>query len=285
MINIRQTYMDFCQSKGISYRDDDSILSYDDTTLFCPAGMQQFKKDFKDKEIKNVTRANIQSCLRMQDIDTVGDGTHFPYFHMMGLFSFRGLTVKKSIDFWMEYLTLIGIKPDYVTIHSHKTDWAAYYYEYDLEVRIDNECIWSDGELSGYCTEFYVNSYLDNIEIGNIVNICDDCIDVGFGYERLDHVVNKTGTPGALESLEDTIGKLLACKVYPSNKQQGYVTRRLIRKFHGMGGVSKNLYFIQEKERQEKALKQYDRLKRRNPDKSKQWWFDTHGIDLDLVNE
>ena len=33
-------------------------------------------------------------------------------------------------------------------------------------VRIDNECLWSDGNIGGYCTEFYKN----DIEIGNIVN-------------------------------------------------------------------------------------------------------------------
>lgn len=279
MINIIQTYSDFCQKKGIPFQDDYMITSYDDTTLFCPAGMQQFKKEFKDKSLTNVTRANVQSCLRMQDIDSIGDGTHFPYFNMIGLFSFRGLTVKQAIDFWMEYLSLIGIKPDYVTIHSDKTDWAAYYYEYNLEVRIDNECIWSDGELSGYCTEFYFK----DVEIGNIVNICDDCIDVGFGMERLDVLINSSPIPNALQSLEITIAKLLSCGIVPSNKQQGYVLRKLIRKFHNMGGIWDNPVFLQEQERQKKILKEYKRLKKRHADKSKEWWFDTHGIDLDMV--
>jgi hypothetical protein len=40
--------------------------------------------------------------------------------------------------------------------------------------------------MGGYCTEFYHNG----VEIGNIVNTMDKFIDVGFGYSRLDAIVN-----------------------------------------------------------------------------------------------
>lgn len=48
----------------------------------------------------------------------------------------------------------IDIKPDYVTIHQDKFDeWKHFYTEYGVEVRIDNECLWSDGNKDGV---FYV---------------------------------------------------------------------------------------------------------------------------------
>lgn len=78
----------------------------------------------------------------------------------------------------MEFMsTKLNLKLDYVTVHPDKSDWSVHYNEYDVEIRGDKKCIWPDGELSGYCTEFYYKG----VEIGNIVNICDDCIDVGFG--------------------------------------------------------------------------------------------------------
>lgn len=195
------------------------------------------------------------------------------------------MTVKEAVDFWMEFLTILGIKPDYVTIHPDKSEWSAHYNGYDLEIRGDKECVWSDGELSGYCTEFYK----DGIEIGNIVNICGDCIDVGFGLERLDMVVNSKDPHWKplteVQLLEITIDKLLNDGVVPGNKQHGYVLRKLMRTLHKKGGYSDSVHFKLERERQENILQKYLKLKDRYPGKSKEWWFDTHGIDVDLVEE
>lgn len=279
MIDIVKSYSDFCLKKGIPFSLDDKVTSYDETTLFCPAGMQQFKTQFKDQSISQVTKANIQACLRLIDLDNIGDGTHFLYFNMIGLFSFRGMSVQEAVDFWMEYLSTVGIHPDYVTIHPDKPEWIKLYNNYNVEVRADKECIWSDGELSGYCTEFYK----DGVEIGNIVNICGDCIDVGFGLERLDMAVNQTKPKTDTELLETTIQKILDSGITPSNKQQGYVLRRLMRLLHKKGGYIDSVHFKLERERQENIIQKYLKIKDRYPGKSKEWWFDTHGIDINLV--
>lgn len=283
IIDIIAAYSSYCEEKGIPFQVDNQLKSYDDTTLFCPAGMQQFKKQFKDQSIVGVTKANIQACLRLLDIDSIGDGTHFLYFNMMGLFSFRGMTVSDAIDFWMEFIYRLDIVPDYVTVHPSKKEWAKHYEKYNLQVREDPECIWSDGELQGYCTEFYK----DNIEIGNIVNICGDCIDVGFGLERLDMVCNSKEPSwrpmSDVNLLEITIEKLLNEGLVPSNKQHGYVLRRLMRMCLNKGGVVAHPHFENEKVRQEQIVKKYHKLKDRYKDMPKEWWYDTHGIDLDLV--
>jgi alanyl-tRNA synthetase len=283
MYNVTELYSEFCSEKGIPFQIDNKISSYDDTTLFCPAGMQQFKKQFKDQSIVGVTKANIQSCLRLNDLDNIGDETHFLCFDMIGLFSFRGLTVKQAIDFWIEFLdTKLNLKPDYVTVHPDKSDWSTYYNGYDVEIRGDQECVWSDGELSGYCTEFYYKG----VEIGNIVNICGDCIDVGFGLERLTMAANNTDpskTLNGVERLTDAIQRILNEGYVPSNKQHGYVLRRLMRVLYKKGGSMYNTHFHAEVGRQKEILQKYSKLKERYKDKPKEWWFDTHGIDLDMV--
>lgn len=179
--------------------------------------MQQFKSNFKDENYVG-TKSNIQSCLRLNDIDEIGDGSHLLYFNMIGLFSFRDWTVPKSIDFWMTFLNRIEIKPDWVTIHPDKPEWRDWYQKWNVEVRLDEGCTWSDGEISGYCTEFYK----DKIEIGNIVNPLGTCIDVGFGLERLEMIL--TGKPKSKEeTLKETIDKLIISGFKPGFNKQGYV--------------------------------------------------------------
>jgi hypothetical protein len=103
----------------------------------------------------------------------------------------------------MKFLTeTLQLKIDYTTIHPDKPEWSQFY---KVPVRNDENCKWTDGEIGGYCTEFYVN----DIEIGNIVNPLGNCIDVGFGLERLDLIVNGSKSKTTEEVLSDTILKLI----------------------------------------------------------------------------
>lgn len=180
-----------------------------------------------------------------------------------------------TIDFWVTIIKKLGLNIDYVTIHSHKSNWKDYYNEYDVDVKIDDECIWTDGELGGYCTEFYVNG----IEIGNIVNCNDNCIDVGFGLERLDMLVNGK-TKDEISVLKETIEKIIESGYVPGPKQQGYILRKLLRILVIKGGSLDHEFFYKERERQEKMLNKYLKLKNKYKEKSKEWWYDTLGIDL-----
>jgi alanyl-tRNA synthetase len=275
-MDIIQEYKSYCERLNIPFQLDDKVRPYDDTTLFCPAGMQQFKSKFKDESYKG-TIANVQSCIRMNDFDEIGDATHLLYFNMIGLFSFRDMTIKDAIVFWVNFLNKIGIKPDYVTIHSDKTEWIKHYNLLGIhDVRIDNDsCTWSDGEIGGYCTEFYLN----DVEIGNIVNPLDNCIDVGFGLERLEMFVNGK-TINKLDTLCETALKIINSGYKPSNIQQGYVLRKILREINSIGGSLSHEYFNDEIERQLKIRERYERLKDKHQDKPKEWWFDTHGINI-----
>ncbi|TCR71463.1 tRNA synthetase class II (A) [Rhizobium sp. BK376] len=237
--------------------------------------MQQYKSLFSDPSHSG-TVANSQACLRMGDLDDIGDGTHFLHFTMLGLFSFREMTVGNAIDFWLEFLGSLGLVPDHVTIHPDRLEeWSGLYCS-RVPIVPDDKCTWSDGSISGYCTEFYK----DGIEIGNIVNPLGTCIDVGFGAERLDMILNGTPPADALATLRETVMTTVESGYHPGNKEQGYVLRKLLRRIHVMGGTLDHPYFDQEVERQERLRSKYLRLRSKYLRMSPQWWFDTHGIDV-----
>lgn len=280
MKDIRTLYQQYCESHSIPFQHDNKVNPYDDTTLFCPAGMQQFKHKFKNPD--NTTVANIQSCIRLQDIAEIGDGTHLLHFNMLGLFSFGALTMQQAVDFWMDFITrVLEIKVDTITIHPDKlNEWRHMYDAYPhLNITTDTECIWSDGEMGGYCTEFYVNG----VEIGNIVNTLDQFIDVGFGMERLELMANGEQVKSALDTLRETIERIIDSGYKPGPQKQGYILRKLLRELYVQGGTMEHPFFTQEVERQAKAKARYERLVVKHPDMPVEWWFDTHGVDLDLL--
>ena len=282
MKNIAKLYQDFCENKGIPFQLDDKVSPYDDSTLFCPAGMQQFRRRYNDPD-ETGTLANIQSCVRLKDLDEIGDGTHLLHFRMIGLFSFREMTLQTAVDFWMEFVEqVLCLNVDYITIHPDKIDeWRHLYDNHDVEVREDDECIWTDGEIGGYCTEFYHN----DIEIGNIVNTIGTCIDVGFGYERLDALINGQQEQTKEDILKDAIVKMLESGYYPSNKEQGYILRKLLRELYFLNADWDNKHYRDEQARQDKTVTRYERekAKKKNQGKSKEWYWDTLGVDVDLV--
>lgn len=288
MKNIKTLYIQHCIDNGVEYQHENlSVKSYNDSTLFCPAGIQQFnhliKTDYKG------THSNIQPCIRLNDLNEIGDGSHLLYFNMIGLFSFRQLSLQNAIDFWINFIkNKLDLKLSKITIHPDKKDWINLYSNYNENIVFDEECFWSDGVSEGYCTEFYVNYNGEDVEIGNIVNPNGDCIDVGFGLERLDMVTNNI-VNSKEEILNRTICELLQAGFNPSNKLQGYVTRKLIRIYHKLFNISNfecNIYYdiiLNEIKLYEKAkenyLKNKDKIKFRN--KSKDWWFDTFGINIE----
>ena len=277
MKDLIKLYEDFCLLKGIPFKFNGNVNSYDDTTLFCPAGMQQFKDKFKNPD--NTTIANIQSCIRLNDLDEIGDGTHMLHFKMIGLFSFGKMTLNEAVDFWVEFIRgYLGIKIDYVTIHPDKFDtWKWLYERHRIPIKLDSECIWSDGDISGYCTEFYHNG----VEIGNIVNTMGKYIDVGFGFSRLNDIINGKNELTKNDIIIDAINKIIESGFKPGPQKQGYILRKLLRQLYVGGGSIEHPFFTKEIERQEKTKNRYERLKDKHSDKPKEWWFDTHGIDLD----
>lgn len=239
--------------------------------------MQQFKGQFKDPNYTG-TQSNIQRCIRLNDIDELGDGTHLISFDMVGLFSFREMTIKQAVDFWMKWLGQINLLPDTVTIHPDKMDeWRWLYDDYQVSIRSDVDCVWSDGDQGGYCTEFYIN----DIEIGNIVNTNGDCIDVGFGLERL--LVLLGEEPLSIENgLKQGIMSIINSGYRPSGKQQGHILKSLLKRLVKMDSFLDHPFFAEEQLRQKKTKERLDTLWCKFKHQPPEWWLDTHGVDYDL---
>lgn len=262
---------------GIKFNIENKVTSYDDTTLFCPAGMQKYKSMFISSDVNNLTLGNIQRCIRLNDFSIIGDGTHRGCFDMIGLFSFRDWTLNQTIDFWNSFICdVLKLKIGYVTVHPDKEEWKKYY---SCPLKIDSECKWSDGTIGGYCTEFYIN----DIEIGNIVNPLGTCIDVGFGLERIDCIVNNIKPKSKLEELIYCCENIIECGVSPSGTGRGYVLRKLIREINNLGGELHHKFFKDELDRQIKICEKYSRLKVKYKDKPPEWWYDTHGININDI--
>ncbi len=272
--SLLNVYEEFCSSHHFPFERHRSLRPHDDTTLFCVAGMQRHKPKFGDPDYTG-TLCDVQSCLRLDDLEEVGDGTHYLLFDMLGMFSFRQLTIATTIDLWMEYLRRIGVRPDYVTVHPRRRYWSRLYDKHRVDVRLDSDCTWTDGEQVGFCTEFFVG----DLEIGNIVNPLGNCIDVGFGLERL-MLVCGGESPTVEGVLTDSVLRIVESGYRPSNKRQGYVLRRLLRRMVRDGIELDHPFWHDEKQRQRRVRERYLRLRDKHPDKSPQWWWDTHGVDL-----
>ena len=272
---VTDCYKRYCDAKNVPFHTIDLVNSWDDTTLFCPAGMQQFKHLFLDTDHIG-TLANNQHCLRIDDLDRLGDGTHFANFHMLGLFSFRTLSVKEAIDFWLEFMATLGLKIDEAHIHPDKLiEWSKFYPN-EITVISDATCEWTDGKIGGYCTEFYI----DGAEVGNIVNPLGTCIDVGFGAERLERLVYPNQPALSQEDLLiKAVQSIVDAGYIPSNKRQGYVLRKLLRRLRHLNRTDIP-FLVEEQDRQRILRCKYDRLKHKFSEKPPEWWFDVHGIDI-----
>jgi alanyl-tRNA synthetase len=113
------------------------------------------------------------------------------------------------------------------------------------------------------------------------VNPLGDCIDVGFGLDRLCMVLGEP-PPSRGDALRQTVLRLLESGFRPSNKRQGYELRRLLRRMVRDGIELDHEVWRSERDRQLRVRERYERLRRKHPDRPPEWWWDTHGIDVEM---
>lgn len=105
---IRDTWLRFFKDKGHLIEPSSSLIPQNDKTLlWINAGVAPLKKYFDGREKPNNPRlANIQKCIRTNDIDNVGKtARHHTFFEMLGNFSIGNYFKKDAIHFAYELLT------------------------------------------------------------------------------------------------------------------------------------------------------------------------------------
>ena len=256
---IRKQFLDFFEKRGHKIVPSSSLLPDDPSVLLTTAGMQQFKKYYTNPELAPALNvASIQKSMRTSDIDEVGDERHLTFFEMLGNFSFGGYFKKEAIAYAHEFITKeMGLTIDYVTVYQDDIESYAIWRELGYTARkMGKEDNWwgptGDQGPCGPTTEIYVNG----IEIWNVVfnefyqakdgsrkPLDTPGIDTGMGLERLamvsqgvenvfetDLFAFAKGLPFVIADHSRAIAFLITDGVLPSNKDQGYVLRRLMRR-------------------------------------------------------
>ena len=178
---IRQTFLDFFQSKGHTIVASAPIVVKNDPTLmFTNAGMNQFKDIILGNIAPFATRvANTQKCLRVSgkhnDLEEVGvDTYHHTMFEMLGNWSFGDYFKEEAIAWAWELLTDVYKLPKdrlYVTVFEgdakEKLDFDQDAYDcwkkWIAEDRIlrgnKKDNFWEMGETGpcGPCSEIHID--------------------------------------------------------------------------------------------------------------------------------
>lgn len=104
---IRKQFLDFFASKGHKIIPSASLIPENDpTVLFTTAGMHPLVPYLLGEPHPAGARlANLQKCIRTQDIDDVGDRRHTTFFEMMGVWSLGDYFKESIIPWTFEFFT------------------------------------------------------------------------------------------------------------------------------------------------------------------------------------
>jgi alanyl-tRNA synthetase len=104
---LKQKYLEFFRQKGHAIIGSAPIVPENDpTVLFTTAGMHPLVPYLMGQPHPLGKRlADVQKCLRTQDIDEVGDSTHTTFFEMLGNWSLGDYFKKEAIEWSFEFLT------------------------------------------------------------------------------------------------------------------------------------------------------------------------------------
>lgn len=195
---IRQSFLEFFQSKGHTIVPSSSLVPENDPTLlFTNAGMNQFKDVFLGLDKRSYNRAtSSQRCVRAggkhNDLENVGyTARHHTFFEMLGNFSFGDYFKPDAIAFAWEYLTSpqwLGLPKEKLWVTVYETDDEAYDI-WNKEIGVPAERIVRIGDNKGapYAS--------DNFWQMGDTGPCGPCTEIF--YDHGDHLWG--GPPGSPE--------------------------------------------------------------------------------------
>jgi len=244
---------------------------------------------FRFREPDGEKHGSVQPCIRTDDLDLVGDGTHLTSFEMVGNFSFGGHDYDESVELWHLILGDLQIPVSRVHVHPSRDDHQKLWLQRGYSIFDDETCVWSDGEIGGHCCELFC----DDLEIGNLVNPLGHSTDVGFGLERLYQVVERCDRvhetslfdqrlPPLVSDHLRTILLLKKNGIEPGNRGRNYVCRRLIRRIllhlERVGCDELDEWTEQESQLRQQSIRKGRRVWRKFRDRPESFWWETFGI-------
>ena len=303
-MNIREEFINYFEKNGHRQIPSSPIVPENDpTVLFNTAGMQPLVPYLLGEEHPYGKRlCDYQKCVRLTDLDEIGDKTHHTFFEMLGNWSLGDYFKKESIGYSFEFLTkVLNIPMEKLAITVFKGDdkiprddvsadrWKELGIDEDRIAYLgkeDNFWIAGDSGPCGSDTEIFYFRSDDEIpqkfdpeddrwveiwnnvfmefykdENGNITELKQKNVDTGMGLERIvavlegvddnykssiwSDVINKLeditglsyeGNEKAMRIIVDHIRTSVfiaadPAGIKPSNTDQGYILRRLIRRY------------------------------------------------------
>ncbi len=121
---IRKRFLEFFKERGHAVLPSASLVPENDpSVLFNTAGMQPLVPYLLgEKHPKGNRLVDVQKCVRTNDIEEVGDNTHFTFFEMLGNWSLGDYFKNDALNWSFEFLTSqeygLGLDPKklYVTV-------------------------------------------------------------------------------------------------------------------------------------------------------------------------
>lgn len=306
-MSLKETYTNYFIGKGHKHLQSASLIPNNPTTLFTTAGVQPIIPYIlggkEPPEGKRLT--SFQKCLRLTDIDSIGDNYHHTFFEMLGNWSLGDYFKNESMEMSFEFLTQVlgfdinrlavsvfagvddiprdieteakwlklGIPQERIAFLGTDNNWwptvtetgpcgpdTEIFYWRDEEHEPPKEFDPDDPRWVEIWNNVFIQYYRD--EDMNLIELDKKYIDTGMGFERVTSILSKVDdnykspifTPiintiekHSNKSYEDEINQrdmriiadhirsiTMICsddkQIFPSNKDRGYVLRRLIRR-------------------------------------------------------
>ncbi|HLD31946.1 MAG TPA: alanine--tRNA ligase [Patescibacteria group bacterium] len=129
-VELRKKYLEFFKARGHALIGSASLIPENDpSVLFTTAGMHPLVPYLLGEKHPAGTRlANVQKCVRLQDIEEVGDNRHDTFFEMLGNWSLGDYFKKEAIVWSWEFLTSqegLGLDPQYLAVSVFAGDESA----------------------------------------------------------------------------------------------------------------------------------------------------------------
>ena len=301
-MNLKDLYIDFFVSKGHKQIPSAPVVPENDpSVLFNTAGMQPLIPYLMGQTHPYGTRlCDYQKCIRLTDLDNIGDTTHHTFFEMLGNWSLGDYFKKEAITWSFEFITQklnIPLEKFAVTVFGGSdllpqddetiSIWKSLGISEDRIAKTVEDNFWIAGETGPCGTDTEMFYWRSNdpvptkfdpeddrwVEIwnnvfmqfnkdsdGKITELPKKNIDTGMGVERTvailegvnDNYKSSIWTP-IIKLIEEISGlsyegneksmRIIAdhlrtsvfiladpAGIKPSNTDQGYILRRLIRR-------------------------------------------------------